>query len=1153
MNQNDSTQKQQSEEKIQNILQDVQKKLTLKGRKDVFESGRELTKEHLHNPQKPEEFTKKYLIEEIFSVFDVDLRASEVPYQVVGEPGTNHYVDYESRYDDLCIAIQAKPLNQDLFKKGSQGAVNQIISGFKNTGFYKKYRKGGIATDGLRYIIINKNGLVVDDLNIRDDFFKIKKYVTGEGIIPQQKRDEISRKFYREYNELLHGGRKIKASDSFVQSIRYVKRKDDREEIAQLIINRLIFLKFLYERQFIRLQKQDLDFFEYLKSKETESLNGILKDLFFNVMNTPEDERVNVNPMFAPIPYLNGSLFKQAAVEEKHPSYIVDSTIIHKTIEFLDSYNFAEGEMGRKQVQIDPEILGYIFERAMTATDRKGTGAFYTKKSITEFEARKSIENKILEQTNTFLLTRRGYHKEELLKTFDDIYHLRSSSLHEVRDIIEHIKIADNSCGSGAFIIAAAHILFEIIKKVDFILHSDRSEVTVKKKIVQSVYGVDINRRAIEITMLRVWLWVAESFKPGHIDKTGTVKESTIEPLPNLEYHFMSGNTLIGYTSLGSLADKTILLDSETNEKTIQTLLEELVDLKKKYQTTSQLTIREDPTDEEKDPSILKERIEERRTAVNKQMNDVLNREINKKIKRTSRKNLLKRYHPFHWVVECYEVFADDDEHQPGFDIIMGNPPYMQLQNKEKIPAHVQKAYEMQSYETFAKSADIYCLFYERSIKLLREDGLLCYITSNKWMRAKYGKKLRNFLSGYDVRLLLDFGSIRNFENATVDTNIIIIQKRPNTNQAKAVNMRQEFDTAQHMEQYVTHNAVPLQDLSGDIWVIATKEEQAIKQKIEEAGTPLEHWNIQINRGITTGYNNAFIIDKKTKDDLINKEPQTAAHIKPLVRGKNIKRYAIDFKENYLIFIPWHFPLHDDEDISGASAQAERAFYDTYPELYKYMETHKKQLAARNEEETGKRYEWYALQRCAATYYKEFEKEKIIFQEMVKEPQFTYDPTTNYFCNDTGRIITGESLPYLTGLFNSKLFFYAIKMFYGGGKLSGKGVRMKNTFFKNFPAVRRTEKNATLIQDIEATVQKILHKKQTNPYADTTKLEEKIDRIIYNLYGISYNEAQLIDPDLTIPPNKFALLGKKEETKKPAAIQIMKQIQQDEKKNTTLF
>jgi len=254
-----------------------------------------------------------------------------------------------------------------------------------------------------------------------------------------------------------------------------------------------------------------------------------------------------------------------------------------------------------------------------------------------------------------------------------------------------------------------------------------------------------------------------------------------------------------------------------------------------------------------------------------------------------------------------------------------------------------------------------------------------------------------------------------------------------------------------------------------------------------------------------TGCNEAFIITKEKRDELIKKSPNSAEIIRPILRGRDIKRYGYDFAGLYLLFIPWHFPLHLDTSITGASKVAENVFKEEYPAVYNHLKIYKNILSARNTAETGIRYEWYALQRWGANYWNDFFKQKIIFQEMVLEPSFMFDCNGMFFCLDTARIITGQNIDYLISILNSKLFFFAVKYFYGGGGLGENGVRMKHTFFKYFSCPVLDNQNRYTLVTLSKTA---IEKYNT---CDFQEVDDNINNFIYKLYNISETEKKLIN------------------------------------------
>ena len=285
---------------------------------------------------------------------------------------------------------------------------------------------------------------------------------------------------------------------------------------------------------------------------------------------------------------------------------------------------------------------------------------------------------------------------------------------------------------------------------------------------------------------------------------------------------------------------------------------------------------------------------------------------------------------------------------------------------------------------------------------------------------------------------------------------------------------------------------------SSNSWVILSPIEQSIKCKIEAIGTPLKDWNIQINYGIKTGFNDAFIISAEKRNEILvnckdaDERQRTEELIRPILRGRDIKRYGHEWANLWLIYIPWHFPFQFDDSIQGASEKAEIAFKEQYPAVYSHMLQYKEPLSKRNKAETGIRYEWYAMQRWGAKYWEDFNKPKIIFQEIVQSSQFLYDDTIHYMCNDTGRIIVGSHLPFILGVLNSKLFFYAVKKFYGGGVLGEHGIRMKHTFFGNFPCMPYNRQ----IEEVA--------KELSKNYGDD--LASYADQLIFSAYSLSKEE-----------------------------------------------
>ena len=264
----------------------------------------------------------------------------------------------------------------------------------------------------------------------------------------------------------------------------------------------------------------------------------------------------------------------------------------------------------------------------------------------------------------------------------------------------------------------------------------------------------------------------------------------------------------------------------------------------------------------------------------------------------------------------------------------------------------------------------------------------------------------------------------------------------------------------------------------------------------------MKDWDIKIFRGVLTGFNDAFIIDGKIKDELVRKSPKSAEIIRPILRGRDIQKYYADFSDLWLLFIPWHFPLHKQKDISGVSEDAEKEFKKQYPEIYSHLEKFKKELSDRNKAETGIRYEWYALQRFGANYWEEFFKPKIIYPNMTKYLPFVYDKGS-FFTNQKCFIITGNFLGYLTAFFNSSLFKYCFRENFP--ELLGGTRELSKIFFDGIPVKPVSEE---IENEFLSLITKIQKDKSKN--IDTRELELTIEKKLAEIYELSEKELQLI-------------------------------------------
>jgi adenine-specific DNA-methyltransferase len=304
------------------------------------------------------------------------------------------------------------------------------------------------------------------------------------------------------------------------------------------------------------------------------------------------------------------------------------------------------------------------------------------------------------------------------------------------------------------------------------------------------------------------------------------------------------------------------------------------------------------------------------------------------------------------------------------------------------------------------------------------------------------------------------------------------------------------------MSVYFRHNST-ISVFDSNSWVVLNALEKQIKQKIEAVGIPLKDWEIRINYGIKTGYNDAFIITNEKRNELIKKCPKAVDIIRPILRGRDIEPYKGNWAGLYIIYIPWHFPLHKDNSITGVSTKAEKEFEEHYTEVYNHLLKYKKQLSERNQSETGIRYEWYALQRWGANYMDDFFKPKIIYPEITKYICFYFDSQKNYYVNNKCFILTGECVEYLLAFLNSSLFKYCfINNF---PELLGGTRELRKVFLEKIPVKKITNKQNELFKIKITQIQDLKIQDK-----DTRKLEMEIDQLIFDLYELTPGEREAI-------------------------------------------
>ncbi|MGL2502207.1 DUF7149 domain-containing protein [Helicobacter pylori] len=685
--------------------------------------------------------------------------------------------------------------------------------------------------------------------------------------------------------------------------------------------------------------------------------------------------------------------------------------------------------------------------------------------------------------------------------------------------------------------------------------HIQKELFELKKSIIENcLFGVDINPNSCEITKLRLWI---ELLKYSYYIFEEGKNTNNLETLPNIDINIKCANSLISRFNLNDDLKKIPNIKQKIQEyKDLVAqykdpnplyplnkadLINKIQDLK----NTFSLTLKDPKTKAELEKAIEKHIKKYNFFALDdKSLLDGLNyftpslfgtlklstKEEEEAFASYGRIRALRKklddalsgreyQNAFEWRFEFPEVLDDEGDFL-GFDCIIGNPPYIRQEHIKDLKPLLQKQYK----DFYNSTADIYTYFFALAYHLLKEKGFNAFITSNKYARAKYGTKLRELLLQKTTLVsYMELNALKVFESATVDTSIIHFIKQAPLKESvfkyyePTENDKDDLKSTRPLS--MKQNA-----LSTESFIFANATLLDLRDKIESVGTPLKDWDIQIYRGILTGANEAFIIPTEKRDEILkncddaqkdergmSERERTIELIKPILRGKDIKRYSYEWAHLWVIFIPWHFPnTGSPKDME----QNEKDFSIHYPIIYAHLLSHKDELLKRNKDETGKRYEWYCLQRWAASYYQDFEKEKIVWNPVSGEYFFTFIKDEFYFNNSlfmmTSKTLKTRDFYYICGLLNTTLYkWLTIQM--TNLITIGKYAYGSKDKIERLPIPKITHKNQKLADKITDCAERILKSKAKDPKANTQGLEKEIDALVYQLYHLTHEEIKTIE------------------------------------------
>lgn len=964
-------------------------------------------------------------------------------------------------------------------------------------------------------------------------------------------------------------------------------------DFSKKLLGQIVFLYFLQKKGWLGVRQDPVtgrfqewgmgpkDFMRRLYDREIvpyESFfNDILEPLFYEALAVDRSPSEDYYSQFkCKIPFLNGGLFEPIQNYDWAGTNLqIDNEVFGDILKTFDEFNFTikEDEPLEREVAVDPEMLGKVFENLLDVTDRKSKGAFYTPRDIVHYMCQQSLIDYLANHTNiprkdlevfirrgdvtigmTIHAQEAGGQAEEWLR--DARFTLPESIRNhyaELDRLLCSIRVADPAVGSGAFPVG---MMNEIVKARSILTpffsgeEADRSIYELKRQTIEnSLYGVDIDSSAVDITKLRFWLSLI-------VDEESI---QTIRPLPNLDHKIMCGNSLVDEFEGVSLFDEGLLVEPEDGPEAltasidarIEDLGEELhriltgaeegdsarirreiarLEKKKKEALAGPRSTARQVTFDQAASLRIKEsrrklrelkryqrlffneqnraRKNEYRAAIERLEWDLIeetlkeagNTDACKKLA-AYRKNRAKPF--FLWKLYFSEVFLRQN---PGFDVVIANPPYVRQESIRE-----QKAYFKEHYCVYQGTADLYVYFVERGVSLLAAGGVFTYILPNKWMRANYGKPLRAWLKERRIKEIVDFGDLPVFESATTYPCILRIGAGAPHERFDAVQV-ENLDYPD-LTEYVKGHSYPvnLTYLDDGGWSLADEKTQVLLEKIKAAGVPLGTYvDEKIYRGVVTGLNEAFVIDEATRERLIAEDPRSAEIIKPFLAGREIKRYQPLEVKKYLIFTRRGINIEE------------------YPAIKRHLEQYKEKLIPRPKDWPSSKswpgrkpgpYQWYEIQ-DSIDYYQEFEKPKIIVPAIVQRGSYTYDERSIY-SNDKTSIIPCTDI-YLLGILNSKVADFVVHLISStkqGGYYEYKPMYVSQIPIRTIdpanPAdVARRDRIVALVESLlamkRALAGGLAPEERARLEAECVRIDAEIDLIVYELYGLTEEEIAIV-------------------------------------------
>ena len=891
--------------------------------------------------------------------------------------------------------------------------------------------------------------------------------------------EKVTKEFYEKYRQLfinLTKGLEIILEEKQEIKKEFENKKINPSDFSKKLLGQIIFLYFLQKKGWFGVKKMKngggeekwgtgskkflRELFEKKHGDYNNFFNNILEPLFYEALSL-EHKNDYYSRFNCYIPFLNGGLFEPIKNYDWEGTNILlpndlfsneettkEGDTGNGILDIFDRYNFTvkEDEPLEKEVAVDPEMLGKVFENLLEVKDRKSKGTYYTPREIVHYMCQESLINYLfsvlpvqagIQKQDIETLVRHGESIVESEKqtasqgkeTKTYSYKMPSAIRREsptIDEKLKSIRICDPAVGSGAFPVG---MMNEIVKVRYILANYWENKSTVydfkRQAIEHSLYGVDIDSGAIEIAKLRLWLSLV-------VDEEDRNK---IQPLPNLDYKMVCGNSLLS-------VEKDLLNQEKLNE---------LEDLKQDY---------------------FNETSSSKKQNYKKQIDQLID-------------EITRGHKTFDFEIYFSEVFNE----KQGFDVVIANPPYVEHKKLKLISSHLKN-----QFETYFGTADLYVYFYEIGLNILKTQGSLAIISSNKFFRTKYGFKLRGFLAKQKIHNIIDFTKAHIFDALVASCVVILSKSKKDSNLIFSLADNKPFKG--NLSDFISENHIKIstKSINNNIWIFKNKATLEIKNRIETNSEYLSKiLGVTICRGITTGHNSAFIIDAPTKKEMIKTNSNSQQIIKPLLQGRNIRKWFFKQSNSYILLT--------DYDIN---------IKKVYPIVFEYLKQFKSHLI--NRADQGKN--WWNLRACS--YYDKFERrEKIIWALTADKWAFAYDDKKN-FLPSNGYILTSSniSIKFLLALVNSnlmKFYFSFIGIMTAGGAFTLK-YETVSKFPVKFISNNKQKPFIKLIDKIlSITKSEDYLKDPSKQKNQVAKYEKQIDQLVYKLYELTPEEIKIIE------------------------------------------